>query len=165
MNRRQPNISQERLTHDLRIAPIRLPCYKKVFVSFDKLLTLDLGVPFGLAPGTLRLPPLSLGVILPCRPFLIESMVPMSLKALKVPLLLISLRSIRSAFHPSSSRSRRKAFSFSSRSSRSARLAWSVFADSDDCSSSIVCKRLEIRSRALAMSSLSWLLALSRRSI
>jgi hypothetical protein len=75
------------------------------------------------------------------------------------------LRSIRRPFHPSSSRSILKHFSLSSRSSRSARLACSWAAESVDWRSSIVARRDEILSRALARSSDSEVFCLSRRSI
>jgi len=149
----------------------RRPCYKKVLTGvgsactcFDKLLTLLLGVPLPV-PGTLNVAAPSLGVALPSRLLLIESVALISLIARNVPLLLISLLSILRAFQPSSSRSSLNAFSFSSRSSRSARLAWSWFVLSEDCSSSIVARRLPMRSRDLAMSSASWAFTFSRRSI
>ena len=149
----------------------RRPCYKKVLTvvgsactCFDKLLTLLLGVPLPV-PGTLNVAAPSLGVALPSLRLLIESVALMSLMARNVPLLLISLLSILRAFQPSSSRSSRSAFSFSSRNSRSARFACSWFVLSEDCSSSIVARRLPMRSRDLAMSSASWAFTFSRRSI
>ncbi|KAF2251646.1 hypothetical protein BU26DRAFT_240902 [Trematosphaeria pertusa] len=74
-------------------------------------------------------------------------------------------RSTRRPFQPSSSRSRRRLFSFSSRSSRSARLAASWLVESEDWSSSIVLRSLEILSRALLRSSTAAAFCLSRRSI
>ncbi|KAB5547230.1 hypothetical protein GE09DRAFT_204149 [Coniochaeta sp. 2T2.1] len=72
--------------------------------------------------------------------------------------------SILRLFQPSSSRSRRRAFSFSSRSSRSARRAESSLADSEACSSSIVLRSLSTLSRMRLTSSERWAFCLSFRS-
>jgi hypothetical protein len=68
-------------------------------------------------------------------------------------------------FQPSSSLSNLSPLSRSSLSSRSARLADNWFAESEVWSSSMVDKRLEILSRALAKSSVRDVTCLSRRSI
>ncbi|KAI1348060.1 hypothetical protein F5Y01DRAFT_293389 [Xylaria sp. FL0043] len=73
--------------------------------------------------------------------------------------------SIRKCFHPSNSRSRRKAFSFSCRNSRSARRAASWLELSLAWSSSMVLRSFSTLSRNLETSSFNCVACLSLRSI
>lgn len=99
-------------------------------------------------------------------PFSSAPLPPNSEPGLHVPLRrIVPPFSIRSCFQPSSSLSSLKAFSLSSRSSRSALRALSWLAESLFWSSSIVFRNFSHRSRERAISSSSWVLALSRRSI
>ena len=89
---------------------------------------------------------------------------PLTLPPHSLPLPLRAPRSILRPFQPSSSLSKRRAFSFSSLRSRSALLACNCAFASSACSSSIWRKSLSTLSRPLATSSESCCEVLSRRA-
>lgn len=150
-----------------RLAPDTAVCINAGLASLYKKFFVKLLLRCGISKDGTLPPRLDLGSPIP-RPYTppLPPPPPKSLRARKVLLRRMGSMLYSSlALKPSSSRSRRNAFSFSSRSSRSARLAWSWFVESEDCNSSMVARRRSILSRDFEMSSLSCTLALSRRSI